>query len=310
MNLGAHMSIAGGLPLALERGRSIGCGAVQLFVKNRNQWRARPLHRGEAAAFREEAGSFRREFILAHSIYLINLASPDPDVLTKSRRGFVEEMRRAERLGISSLVLHPGSHKGAGEAAGIAAIVESLDYAFEKTGGDRLVVLLETTAGQGNSIGHSFEQLAEIIAGVKRGDRLGICFDTCHSFAAGYDIRTKRTYNDTFKHFDEVIGLEKLRAFHLNDSLKGLGSRVDRHTHIGKGHLGRQSFSHLVNDERFLDRPMILETPKGPDMKEDIRNLRVLRGLRKGKRTRPARRLPEKTARIQSGGDPRKQSKR
>lgn len=290
MNLGAHMSIAGGLPLALERGRSIGCGSVQLFVKNRNQWRARPLHRGEAAAFREAAGAFRREFILAHSIYLINLASPEPDVRKRSRSGFLEEMRRAERLGIPYIVLHPGSHKGAGEAEGIAAIVRNLDYVFEKTNEDRLIVLLETTAGQGNSIGHSFEQLAEIIAGVERSDRLGVCFDTCHSFAAGYDIRTKRAYNDTFKHFDEVIGLERLGAFHLNDSLKGLGSRVDRHAHIGKGHLGRQAFSHLVNDERFLDRPMILETPKGPDMKEDIRNLRILRGLRKGKRRRPARR--------------------
>ena len=290
MNLGAHMSIAGGLPLALERGGSIGCNAVQLFVKNRNQWRARPLRRGEAAAFREAAGAFRREFILAHSIYLINLASPESEILEKSRRGFLEEMRRAERLGIPYLVLHPGSHKGAGETSGIATIVESLDFVLGKTDGDNLIVLLETTAGQGNSIGHRFEQLAEIIAGVKRRERLGVCFDTCHSFAAGYDLRSKRAYNNTFRIFDEVIGLERLRAFHLNDSLKELGSRVDRHTHIGKGHLGLDAFSHLVNDERFLDRPMILETPKGPDMKEDIRNLRILRGLRKSKKSPRTRR--------------------
>jgi deoxyribonuclease-4 len=290
VNLGAHMSIAGGLPLALERGRSIGCGAVQLFVKNRNQWKARPLRRGEAASFREASDAFRREFILAHSIYLINLASPEPDILKKSRRGFLEEMRRAERLRIPYIVLHPGSHKGAGEAEGIATIVRNLDYVFDKTDGDRLNVLLETTAGQGNSIGHSFEQLAQIIAGVKMQDRVGVCFDTCHSFAAGYDLRSKRAYKKTFDHFDDVIGLERLKAFHLNDSLKGLGSRVDRHTHIGKGELGLQAFSHLVNDERFFDRPMILETPKGLDMKEDIRNLRILRGMRKGKKPRSARR--------------------
>jgi deoxyribonuclease-4 len=284
------MSIADGLPLALERGGSIGCNAVQLFVKNRNQWRARPLRRGEAAAFRKASEDFRREFVVAHSIYLVNLASPEPDILNKSRRGFLEEMRRAEKLGIPYIVLHPGSHKGAGEAEGIRTIVRNLDYAFEKTDGGRLIVLLETTAGQGNSIGHSFEQLAAIIEDVKNRNRLGVCFDTCHSFAAGYDLRTKRTYKKTFDHFDEVIGLERLRAFHLNDSLKGLGSRVDRHTHIGKGHLGLEAFSHLVNDERFLDRPMILETPKGPDMKEDIRNLRILRGLRKKKKSPRTRR--------------------
>lgn len=283
MNLGAHMSIAGGLPLALERGKSIGCNAVQLFVKNRNQWRSHPLQRGEAAAFREAAGGFRREFILAHSIYLINLASPEPAILEKSRGGFLEEMRRAEKLGIPYIVLHPGSHKGAGETSGIRTVVESLDYLFERTEGERLCILLETTAGQGNSLGHTFEQLAGIITGLKRRDRVGVCFDTCHSFTAGYDLRSKRAYRTTFEHFDEVIGLGYLKAFHLNDSLRGLGSRVDRHTHIGKGELGLEAFSHLMNDERFLDRPMILETPKDPDLKEDIRNLRILRGLRKKK---------------------------
>jgi len=263
---------------------------VQLFLKNRNQWRARPLGRGEAAALRKAAGAFRRDFIIAHSIYLINLASPEPDISRKSRSGLLEEMRRAEKLGIPYIVLHPGSHRGAGESAGIFTIVRNLDHVFEKTDGDKLIVLLETTAGQGNSIGHRFEQLAAIIAGVKRPERLGVCYDTCHSFAAGYDIRSKRAYKETFDHFDEVIGLERLRAFHLNDSLKGLGSRVDRHTHIGMGELGLEAFSHLVNDERFYDRPMILETPKGPDMKEDRQNLRVLRGLRTSKRRlRPRR---------------------
>jgi deoxyribonuclease-4 len=295
MNLGAHMSIAGGIHTALDRGRSIRCNAVQLFVKNRNQWRMRRLAKGEIAAFRAAREDFKPEFVLAHAIYLVNLASPEPEILKKSRRGFLEEMRRAERLGISYIVLHPGSHKGAGEAAGIRTIIQNLDYLFEKTAVARLTVLLETTAGQGNSIGHTFEQLAAIIEGVNERDRVGVCFDTCHAFAAGYDLRSKRAYKDTFRHFDDVIGLENLRAFHLNDSIRELGSRVDRHTHIGKGAMGLQAFSHIVNDERFFDRPMILETPKGPDMKEDIKNLRILRSLRKAKKARPKRRRGDKS---------------
>ena len=277
------MSISGGVDLALERGKIIGCNAIQLFVQNRNQWKARAFRRGEVTAFRAGMLDFEPGFVIAHSIYLINLASPESGILGKSRRGFIVEMRRAERLGIHYIVLHPGSHRGAGEQQGIETIVESLNHVLEKTAGDGLRVLLETTAGQGNSIGHTFEQLATIIEGIEQKNRIGVCFDTCHSFTAGYDLRTKRAYNKTFRHFDSTIGLDRLRAFHLNDSLKELGSRVDRHTHIGEGHLGLDTFRHLMNDERFFDRPMILETPKGPDMEEDIRNLELLRSLRKKK---------------------------
>lgn len=281
MNLGAHMSIAGGVHTALERGKSIRCNAVQLFVKNRNQWKARRLTRGEISAFRAAAEDFRPEFILAHSIYLVNLASPDPMLLARSRRAFLAEMRRASRLGIGSIVLHPGSHKGAGEGRGIQTIVESLNNVLSETAGNPVTILLETTAGQGNSVGHTFEQLAAIIEGINERGQVGVCFDTCHAFAAGYDLRSKRAYRETFRRFDAVIGLPMLKAFHLNDSARELGSRVDRHTHIGKGWLGTEAFSHLVSDERFHDRPMILETPKGPDLKDDIRNLRLLRRLRR-----------------------------
>ena len=277
------MSISGGVNLALERGKSIGCNAVQLFVQNRNQWKARAFQHGEVAAFRAGMRDFKPGFVIAHSIYLINLASPESVIQGKSRRGFLVEMRRAERLGIPYIVLHPGSHKGAGERQGIETIAESLNYVLEKTAGDDLRVLLETTAGQGNSIGHTFEQLAGIIEGVEQKNRIGVCFDTCHAFAAGYDLRSKRAYNATFRHFDGTIGLDRLAAFHLNDSVKELGSRVDRHTHIGEGHLGLEAFRHIMNDERFFHHPMIIETPKGPDMEEDIRNLELLRGLRKKK---------------------------
>jgi deoxyribonuclease-4 len=279
------MSIAGGVERALERGRSIGCSAVQLFVQNRNQWKARPFRRGEAAAFRAGLRDFEPGLVIAHSIYLVNLASPDAAILERSRKGFLGEMRRAARLGIPAIVLHPGSHRGAGERTGIETIIESLNRVLEKTGGG-VSVLLETTAGQGNSIGHTFEQLAEIIEGVADTNRIGVCFDTCHVFAAGYDLRSKRAYAATFRHFERTIGLARLRAFHLNDSVKGLGSRVDRHTHIGEGRLGLAAFRNLVNDERFLGIPMILETPKGPDMEEDIRNLELLRRLRKKKSPR------------------------
>ena len=279
------MSIQGGVDRALERGRSIGCNAIQLFVQNRNQWKARPFRRDEVKSFRAGMIGFEPGFVIAHSIYLINLASPDVAIRKKSIGAFLVEMRRAERLGIPYIVLHPGSHKGAGERSGIETTIENLNHVLEKTAGDEISVLLETTAGQGNSIGHTFEQLASIVNGIDRQERIGICFDTCHAFAAGYDIRSKKAYTETFRRFDGVIGLDRLRAFHLNDSLKELGSRVDRHTHIGEGYLGLAAFRNLVNDDRFTDLPMILETPKGPEMEEDIRNLRLLRDLRRSKKS-------------------------
>jgi deoxyribonuclease IV len=280
MNLGAHMSIAGGMHRALERGRSIGCNAVQLFVKNTNQWRTRKLGSGEIARFREEAGTIAPNFILAHASYLVNLASPDPRILERSLEGFLDEMSRTRSLGIPYLVVHPGSHRGAGEAAGVKRIASSLEEILSATGASGPEILLETTAGQGDSLGATFDQLARIIGAVRANGSIGVCFDTCHAFAAGYDLRTKRTYEGTLRAFDLALGLERLKAFHVNDSRKELGSRVDRHAHIGEGALGLKAFAFLMNDERFFDRPMVLETPKGPDDANDRRNLALLRSLR------------------------------
>jgi len=276
------MSIAGGVHRALERGTRIGCNAVQLFVKNTNQWRSRKLPPEEIRLFKKGKAAFAPNFVLAHASYLINLASPDAKLLERSRSGFLEEMERARALGIQYIVIHPGSHRGSGEEDGLRRIARNLDelLSMRKTGG--LQILLETTAGQGDTIGHTFEQLARIIDMVAASNMLGVCLDTCHVFAAGYDLRTKRAYEATLKTFDRVIGIERLKAFHLNDSLRALGSRVDRHAHIGEGSLGLKAFSLLINDDRFFDRPMILETPKGSDDSNDIRNLAVLRGLRRG----------------------------
>jgi len=289
LNLGAHMSIAGGLHLALERGRRLGCGAVQLFVKNTNQWRLRAIPEDEVSLFREGSRVFPPSFIVAHASYLVNLASSDDALRERSIAGFGEEMKRARSLGIPHIVVHPGSHRGAGAAEGIRLVAGSVDALLAELGSPGPTILLETTAGQGNTLGRTFEELALIIEAVRLPEAVGVCFDTCHVFAAGYDIRTRRAYRETLRRFDEIVGLERLRVFHLNDSLRELGSRVDRHTHIGKGRLGLDAFSFLVNDERFFDRPMILETPKGPDGRLDRRNLAVLRGLRE---PRARRRMP------------------
>jgi deoxyribonuclease-4 len=278
------MSIAGGVHLALERGLSIGCNAVQLFVKSSNQWRARPLTDEEIESFNGLRSRFDPRFVLGHTSYLLNCASPDRTLLAKTRRSLILEIKRCAVLGIPSLVLHPGSHRGAGEETGIRTIAETLNLACYQTEDVTVGILLETTAGQGNTIGHRFEQLAAIIEMVELDERIGVCLDTCHSFAAGYDLRDKRAYTETFRAFDAILGLDRLKAFHLNDCLRELGSRVDRHTHIGEGQLGLAAFSLLVNDPRFADRPMVLETPKGPDLKEDIENLRVLRELREKRR--------------------------
>jgi len=284
MNLGAHMSIAGGVHLALQRGKSIGCNAVQLFVKSSNQWRAKPLSSEETDLFHDESASFTPGFIIAHTSYLINIASPDPALLKKSADSLLVELQRCAALGIPYLVLHPGSHRGAGIDKGIGTIAETINQLYEKTAGDTAAILLEITAGAGNTIGSTFEELAGIIDLVEDKSRVGVCYDTCHAFTAGYDIRTKRVYNATFKALEEIIGFEYLRAFHLNDSLKEFGSHKDRHTHIGKGEIGTDAFSYLMKDKRFIDRPMILETPKGPDLKEDVENLALLRSLRSAKK--------------------------
>jgi deoxyribonuclease-4 len=277
--LGAHMSIAGGVDRALLRGHQIGCQTIQLFTKSNHRWAASPLEDETIERWyrnRDETGIAP---IVAHDSYLINLASPDDELWQRSLDAFVVEMERCETLSIPYLVMHPGSHTGSGEEAGLRRIAMALDRAFERRPGARVKVLLETTAGQGTSLGYRFEHLAQIRALTSADDRLGICFDTSHVLAAGYDIRTPEGYEDTFQQLDRVIGLEQLFVFHVNDSKRDLGSRVDRHQHIGQGYVGLEGFRLLLNDRRFCGHPMLLETPKGPDMREDVENLAILRGL-------------------------------
>ncbi len=282
MNLGAHCSTEGGVSTALERAARAGCGAVQIFTKNNNRWFEKPLDPEEVRRFRAAARRFKKRFLFSHDSYLINLASPRRDVLKKSLVAMADEIRRADLLGLAYVVTHPGAHLGEGEERGIARVAQSLDLVHAETAGARARILLETTAGQGTTLGWRFEHLAEILARVAAPERLGVCVDTCHVFAAGYDIRAEEGYMRAMRRLERLVGRRAIRAFHLNDSRRELGSRVDRHAHIGKGKIGLGAFRALVNDARFRDRPMVLETPKGKDLKEDRMNLRVLRGLRRG----------------------------
>jgi deoxyribonuclease-4 len=278
---GAHMSVAGGLHNALLDARAHGCDTVQLFTKNSNQWLARDLSDDEVVTFRRTLRQSRLRYPTAHDSYLINLASPDETLFRRSVAAFLVEMRRAERLGLSYLVMHPGAYIEGGEEAGLRRVAKALNLVHARCPGFRVKVLLETTAGQGSCLGHRFEHLARILELVDAPARLGVCLDTCHVFAAGYRLWPEAEYRATFREFHRLIGLSKLRLFHLNDSLKPLGSRVDRHAHIGRGELGLEPFGLLVNDPRFRNRPMILETAKedGAEKDMDAVNLATLRGL-------------------------------
>lgn len=282
--LGAHMSIAGGVDKALWRGQQVGCETVQIFTKSPNRWAAKPLDPADVQRFRAARRETGIEPVWAHDAYLINLAAPEEPLWRRSLEAFVDEVERCQILGLPYLVTHAGAHKGSGEDVGLARIVEALDIACRRTTGSPVQILLETTAGQGSYLGYRFEHLAWIIEHAACPERLGVCFDTCHAFAAGYELRTPEGYEETWAQFDALVGLERLKVFHLNDALKELGSRVDRHTHIGEGELGLAAFGMLLNDPRFCDHPMVLETPKGPDMEEDRRNLALLRGLLDGAR--------------------------
>ncbi|HXG52237.1 MAG TPA: deoxyribonuclease IV [candidate division Zixibacteria bacterium] len=277
--LGAHMSIAGGVSNALLRGAKVRCDAIQIFTKSSRQWAAPPYSREEIELFARHRRETGIAAVIAHDSYLLNLGSPDARLRKKSVAAFIDEVERCERLGISNLVAHPGAHMGAGEREGIRLIARSLDEIHAACPGYAVKVTLEITAGQGSNLGYRFEQVRDIIDATREGERLRVCFDTEHAFAAGYDIRTRDGYERTFAEFDELIGLERLAAFHLNDSKRELNSRVDRHEHIGKGKIGLEAFRLLVNDKRFWGLPMCLETPKGPDLREDRRNLAVLRRL-------------------------------
>jgi deoxyribonuclease-4 len=277
--LGAHMSISGGIHLAPGRGKTAGCGVIQVFTQNSNQWRGKMPTDSDVALFREQWEEAGLHEIVSHDIYLVNLGAAPGEVRDKSLAAFREEMERCARLGIGKIVMHPGSHLGDGETRGIARIVEAFDFLIAATPEYRGKVLLETTAGQGTNLGYTFEHLRAIIDGSAFPDRFAVCFDTCHTFAAGYDITTEDSYRAVFAEFDRIIGLNRLLCFHFNDSKKGLGCRVDRHEQIGQGAMGLSGFRYLMNDPRFTAIPKILETPKGDNDEMDAVNLRLLRDL-------------------------------
>jgi len=277
--LGAHMSISGGVHIAIERARSIDCTAMQMFVKNNMQWFARPLTRDEVRAFVEHRQRAELLSIFAHANYLINLAATNPLFHANSIRALSKELASANQLELPFLVLHPGAHRGAGEEAALAKIIASINKVFGKIPKVKTKIALETTAGQGSCVGHRFEHLAHIIDNVREPERLCICLDTAHLFAAGYDIGTESGIRKTFREFDRKIGLDRLVAIHLNDSKTGRGSRVDRHEHIGKGKIGLDAFRFIMRDQRLNKIPKVLETPKGKDLREDVMNLQTLRAL-------------------------------
>jgi deoxyribonuclease-4 len=279
MLLGAHQSVAGGAFLAIERGRKDGCEAIQIFARPSAQWRTRPMAPEEISQFRSEHAAVGWP-ALSHASYLINPCAADPVTKERSQGALEEELVRAEEMGLDYVVLHPGSHVGCGEEQGIAAVARSLSAVHQRTRGFHARILLELTAGQGSCLGCRFEDLARILDATSGGDRLAVCFDTCHAHAAGYDLTTEQGYDRVFAEFDRVVGLDRLAAFHLNDSKSPLGSRVDRHQEIGDGYLGLLPFWRLVNDGRFARIPGILETPSGPDkLPSFARNLVRLRAL-------------------------------
>ncbi len=277
--LGAHMSIAGGIPRAVDRALEVGARTIQIFVKNNNRWLGRPLLDDEVRLFQSRVREERLTAALAHASYLINLASPDPDLWEKSIAALTEELERCERLALSHLVFHPGAHVGTGIEAGSRRISQAINRIHRHTRGQNVRLALETTAGQGTQIGCTFQQLARILHEVEESERLAVCLDTCHIFAAGYEIRTASGYRQTMQEFEETVGLTQLQVIHFNDSKRPLGSRVDRHDNIGAGEIGTLAFRHFLLDPRLLRVPKILETPKEPEGTGDIRNLTVLRSL-------------------------------
>lgn len=277
--LGAHVSTQGGLATAYERGVKIGANAIALFSKNSNQWAAKPLGESDVAGFRAARAASKIGPAIAHASYLINLAAPQDELWGKSIDAMVVELERASLLGLDGVVLHPGAHVGEGVEKGIERIVRGLDMVHERTPGCGVPILLETSAGQGSSLGCSFAELGRMLELVPDRSRVGVCFDTCHVFAAGYDIRTRDGWTATIDEMLRYVPLERVGAFHLNDSKRELGSRVDRHEHIGKGHIGTDAFGFLLNDARFEGVPKVLETPKPTELDADIENLGVLRSL-------------------------------
>jgi len=260
--LGGHMSIAGGFYKAILAGESIGCTAIQIFTKSNRQWKAKPITKEAVDLFRAAWKKSCIKSVVAHATYLINIGSPDRDVYEQSLHALEIELRRCLELGIEFLVLHPGSHLRSTEKKSIHKIIKGLDRVFERVAG-KVNILLETMSGQGTQLGYRFEQIASILDQACNKKRLGVCFDTCHVFAAGYDLRAKKEYEHVMREFDKIIGFHKLQLFHINGSKKALGTRVDRHENVGKGEIGSEAFKLLFNDERFFAIPKILETPEG-----------------------------------------------
>lgn len=279
MKLGAHMSTGGGVWKALQRGAEIHCDIVQIFVKNNMQWFGKPYAPHDLALYANELAAQKFSVVFGHAGYLINLGSPPGSNRDNSIKSLIQEINLATDLGLPFLVLHPGAHVGSGEEKCLAQIVSGLNEVFRATKHSPVRIALENTAGQGSCLGHRIAHLAAVFDKVDQPKRLGVCLDTAHFFAAGYDIRTKQGWDAAIKEVDDLVGLKQVLAFHLNDSKTDLGSRVDRHEHIGKGKIGREAFRHIVNDARFKHHPGCLETPKSKDLHEDVENLAVLRSL-------------------------------
>ena len=275
--LGAHVSVAGGLDNAFARGLESGCTALQIFTKNANRWQGKPISPGEAAAFQQAWAESGIGPVMAHDAYLINLASPKNGVWEKSKSALRDELLRCAQLGVTDLVMHPGAHLGTGEATGLERIREALQIILAESPSE-VRLLLENTAGQGSYLGGDFAHLGALLEGFSTS-RIAVCFDTCHAHTAGYDLSTPEGYTQTMAEFDRLVGLKQIKAFHLNDCLKPCGSRIDRHAHIGQGTIGRTGFTCLMQDQRFVDIPMVLETPKGEGGDMDRVNLELLREL-------------------------------
>lgn len=275
--LGAHISTAGGFENAIIRGESIGCTAIQIFTKSNRQWAAKPIESSVSMAFKNALQHSFIKIVIAHAAYLINIGSPNTEIRNKSTLALIDELDRCHQLGIPYLVLHPGAKGNTTDQECLQRIAEQLDVACQKTQG-KTMILLETMAGQGNSVCNTFEQLASIYEHVTHKKRIGVCFDTCHTFVAGYDMQTEASYHQTWHTFDDILGLTMVKVIHINDSKKPLGSRVDRHEHIGQGKIGETFFKLLMNDPRFFDIPKILETPK-EGLLEDWHNMRTLAHL-------------------------------
>jgi deoxyribonuclease-4 len=282
MRFGAHVSIAGSVAEAPARALDLGCRTFQIFTKNARQWRGKPIAEEEARRFKEELASSPLRAWIGHNTYLINMADPEQATWERSVEAMIDEIDRCDLLGLPYLVAHPGSHRDSGEKEGLKRVAEALDAIHQARPRATCRVALEATAGQGTALGWRFEHFSEILSLVRQPERLAFCLDTCHLFSAGYDLVSPKGYEATMKAFDEIVGLERLICWHLNDSVKGLGSRIDRHTHIGQGAIGLEGFRLLLNDQRFFSTPMILETPKKSPA-DDVMNLKTLRSLVTGR---------------------------